>query len=70
MKANLRKCLIQERNQLLATIDVPGLGRKSMYDQDDLLQSVFVAEEGLVEPESVLLLIINLFKKKGAVLKS
>ena len=35
------------------TIDVPGLGRKSMYDQDDLLQSVFVAEEGLVEPESV-----------------
>jgi len=53
VKANLRKCLIQERNQLLATIDVPGLGRKSMYDQDDLLQSVFVAEEGLVEPESV-----------------
>jgi hypothetical protein len=41
-----------------------------MYDQDDLLQSVFVAEEGLVEPESVLLLIINLFKKKGAILKS
>jgi hypothetical protein len=40
-----------------------------MYDQDDLLQSVFVGEEGL-EPESVLLLIINLFKKRGAVLKS
>jgi hypothetical protein len=28
------------------------------------------AEEGFVEPESVLLLIINLFKKRGAVLKS
>lgn len=41
-----------------------------MHDQDDLPQSVFVAEEGLVEPESVLLFIINLFKKKGAVLKS
>ena len=38
---------------ITGTIDVPGLGRKSMYDQDDLLQSVFVAEEGLVEPESV-----------------
>jgi len=41
-----------------------------MNDQDDVLQSLFVAEEGLVEPESVLLFIINLFKKKGAVLKS
>ena len=41
-----------------------------MNDQDDVLQSVFVAEEGLVEPESVLLFMINLFKKKGAVLKS
>ena len=52
LKHTVQMVQFQATTEMKDRIDVPDLDMLSMYDQDDLPQSAFVARETLVELES------------------
>ena len=52
LKHTVQMVQFQSTTEMKERNDVPDWDKLSMYDQDDLLQSAFVASERLVELES------------------